>query len=71
MPGTWKYPAEFRADAVELGRSSGRPIAQVAKELGANCGMLRHRVRAAERAEWPEAAADAPRTPSGPGCASR
>jgi hypothetical protein len=28
--GTYRYPAEFRADAVALVRSSGRPIAQVA-----------------------------------------
>lgn len=32
--GTYRYPAEFRADAVALARSSGRPIAQVVRELG-------------------------------------
>lgn len=30
----WKYPAEFRNDAVELVRSSGRSFASVARELG-------------------------------------
>lgn len=57
--GTWKYSAEFRADAVELARSSGRPIAQVARELGVNHETLRHWVRSAERDERPEAAAEA------------
>lgn len=56
--GTWRYPAEFRADAVELVRSSGRPIAQVARELGVNHETLRHWVRAGERAERPEAVAE-------------
>jgi transposase len=56
--GTFKYPAEFRADAVALVRSSGRPIAQVAKDLGVNHETLRHWVRGAERAERPEAVAE-------------
>ncbi|MFV2074200.1 MAG: transposase [Thermoanaerobaculales bacterium] len=29
-----KYPPEFRAEAVELVKSSGRPIAEVARSLG-------------------------------------
>jgi transposase len=57
--GTWKYSAEFRSDAVELVRSSGRPIAQVARELGVNHETLRHWVRSTERAERPEAAGEA------------
>jgi len=28
------YPPEFRREAVELARSSGKPIAQVARDLG-------------------------------------
>ena len=28
------YPPEFRREAVELLRTSGRPLAQVARELG-------------------------------------
>ena len=31
---TKRYSGEFKRDAVALLRSSGRPIAQVAKELG-------------------------------------
>lgn len=49
MPGTWKYSAEFRADAVELRPSAGRPIAQVAKEAGINHETLRHWVRSAAK----------------------
>jgi transposase len=55
--GTFRYPAEFRADAVALVRSSGRPIAQAA-ELGVNHETLRTWVRAAEAAEWPGAVAE-------------
>lgn len=29
-----RFSPEFKRDAVELVRSSGRPIAQIAKELG-------------------------------------
>lgn len=35
------YTEEFRRDAVELLRSSGRPISQVARELGVNVNSLR------------------------------
>lgn len=56
--GTYRYPAEFRADAVALVRSSGRPIAQVARELGVNHETLRHRVHTTEQAEQPEAVAE-------------
>ncbi|CAM4022734.1 Transposase [Nocardiopsis rhodophaea] len=56
--GTYKYPEEFRRDAVELVRSSGRPIARGADELGVNHETLRSWVRTAERADRPGAAAD-------------
>ena len=35
-----KYPPEFRDAAVEMVRESGRPIAEVARELGVNEGTL-------------------------------
>ncbi|WP_433236197.1 IS3 family transposase [Actinomadura nitritigenes] len=56
--GTFRYPVEFHSDAVALVRSSGRPIAQVAKELGVNHETLRTWVRAAQAAELPGAAAE-------------
>ena len=55
--GTYRYSAEFRADAVALARSSDRPLAQVARDLGVNHETLRQWVKAAERAEQPEAVA--------------
>jgi transposase len=48
-----KYTQEFRRDAVELVRSSGRPINQVARELGMSHETLRNWVRAAERQPGP------------------
>ena len=42
MSNTGKtYTEEFRRDAVELLRSSGRPVKQVARELGVNVNSLR------------------------------
>lgn len=35
------YPAEFKREAVELLRSSGRPLAQIARELGVSTESLR------------------------------
>ena len=35
------YPEEFKREAVELLRSSGRPLAQVARELGVSTESLR------------------------------
>ncbi len=40
-----KYTEEFRRDAVELVRSSGRPINEVARELGLSHETLRNWVR--------------------------
>lgn len=43
------HTEEFRRDAVELVCSSGRPIAQIADELGVNRETLRSWVRRAEK----------------------
>lgn len=40
-----KYTEEFRRDAVELVRSSGRPINEIARELGMSHETLRNWVR--------------------------
>ena len=40
-----KFSAEFRAEAMELVVSSGRPVAQVAPEIGVVAGTLGIRVR--------------------------
>ena len=40
---------EFRRDAIELVRSSGRPVAQIADESAVNRETLRGRVRYAEK----------------------
>ena len=51
MPRPSKYPEQFRRDAVELVRSSGRSLREVGKELGVNHETLRNWVNAAQRAE--------------------
>lgn len=45
MSNPRKFSAEFRAEAVELVLSSGRPIAQVAPEIGVVEGTLGNWVR--------------------------
>jgi transposase len=42
------YPPEFRADAVELVRTGGRPVRQIARELGVSYESLRQWVRQAD-----------------------
>jgi transposase len=42
------YPPEFRREAVELVRSSGRPIPQVADQLGCSPQSLRTWMRQAD-----------------------
>lgn len=51
MPRPSKYPEEFRRDAVELVRSSGRTLRDVGRELGVNHETLRNWVQAAKRGE--------------------
>ena len=51
MPRPSKYPEQFRRDAVELVRSSGRTLRDVGRELGVNHETLRNWVNAAKRAE--------------------
>lgn len=48
MPKTPPYSPEFRAEAVRLLRSSGRPIAQLARELGVSEQSLRNWSRQVE-----------------------
>jgi transposase len=53
-----RYPEEFKRDAVELVRSSGRPVAEVARELGVSTEGLRTWVNQAktDRGEGPAGA---------------
>ncbi|MFJ9713826.1 transposase, partial [Streptomyces sp. NPDC101234] len=53
----YKYSAEFRADAVALALSSGRPVSRVAADLGVNHETLRQWIKTAEKTERPEAVA--------------
>ena len=60
-----KYPEQFRRDALELVKSSGRPIAEVARSLGIAEATLWNWVRAArvadERSADPDALAESER----------
>jgi transposase len=51
VPRPSKYSEEFRRDAVELVRSSGRTLRDVGRELGVNHETLRNWVNAAKRAD--------------------
>ena len=42
------YPAEFKEEAVRLARSSGKPVAQIARELGVSFESLRHWIKRSE-----------------------
>jgi len=46
-----KYPEKFRRDALELVRSSGRPIAEVARSIGISEATLWNWAKAARDAE--------------------
>jgi transposase len=48
MPRGKKYPDELMARGVRLAMESGRPIAQIAADLGVHPEALRKRVRRAE-----------------------
>ena len=51
MPRPSKYSEDFRRDAVDLVRSSGRTLRDVGRELGVNHETLRGWVSAAKRAD--------------------
>ena len=51
MPRPSKYSEDFRRDAVDLVRSSGRTLRDVGRELGVNHETLRGWVTAAKRAD--------------------
>ena len=42
------YPEQFRREAVELARKSGRPMSEIAKDLGVTEQSLRNWVRQAD-----------------------
>ena len=51
MPGTRRrFDPEFRAGAVRIVTESGKPIAQVAKDLGIHAGTLGNWVKAERHA---------------------
>jgi transposase len=60
-----KYPAEFRREAVELVRTSGRPIVEVARSLGITDSTLHNWLKAdrdaRERDGKPEALTESER----------
>ncbi|WP_328901513.1 transposase [Streptomyces sp. NBC_00441] len=53
-----RYSAEYKRDAIELVRSSGRTVTEVARELGVSSESLRGWVKKARAAE------SAPATPA-------
>jgi transposase len=63
------YSEEFRRDAVELLQSSGRPIKQVARELGVNPNSLRtwrNRIQGHSSGSCPGAVGDGARAGATP-----
>jgi transposase len=56
--GTYRYPEEFRREAVELVRSSDRPRCRVAESLGISDGSLAAWVKEFEGREAPGALSD-------------
>lgn len=60
---TKRYPDEYKRDAIELVRSSGRTVTEVARELGVSSESLRGWVNKDRSAQETEPGAG----PSGPG----
>jgi transposase len=58
VPRPSKYPEQFRRDAVDLVRSSGRSLREVGQELGVNHETLRNWVNAAKTADAGRGRAD-------------
>ena len=50
-----RYTAEFKAQAVEL-LETGRPVAELAEELGISTNLLYSWKQASQRAQWPACA---------------
>jgi len=42
------YPAEFKGEAVRPVKSSGKPVVQIARELGVSLESLRHWIKQSE-----------------------
>lgn len=42
------YTPEFRAEAVRLARSSGRPVSEIARDLGCSTESLKHWLKQAQ-----------------------
>jgi transposase len=59
MSSRRKFSPEFKAEAIELVISSGRPVVQVAADIGVNEGTLGNWVRVWKE-EHPDVAADEP-----------
>lgn len=59
MSDRWKFTPQFKAEAVALVINSGRPITQVAPEIGVIDGTLGNWVRA-WKAEHPDSGKDEP-----------
>jgi transposase len=51
-----RYTREFKVEALRLVRESGKPVAQVARELGIQAYLLRSWKRSVENGAVPEAA---------------
>ena len=69
-----KFDQDFKEGAVRLVRETGRPIAQVAKDLGIHEGTLGDSVdagSASPRVRWEAGADEDNAARSWPGCAGR